>query len=79
MVQVMVFVVVLATVFALKAVAIMRTHDELAQDSAQFSWVTIRPQDEATAASWAEEEAVESASQSRVVVGHTARLRQVGA
>jgi len=79
MVQVIAFVAVLAVVFALKAVAIMRTHDELAQAGAQFSWMAIRPQDEATAASWAEGEDVESTSERRVAVGSAARLRHVGA
>ena len=39
MVELLVFVLVLAIVFAIKAFAIARTHDELVVNSASFSWM----------------------------------------
>lgn len=77
MVQLVVFVLVLALVYAIKAVVIARTHDELVQDATSFSWAAARPQDEVTAASWAiEEEAVE---QRRAVASSPSMLRHAGA
>ena len=77
MVQLVVFVLVLALVYAIKAVVIARTHDELVQDATSFSWAAARPQDEVTAASWAiEEEAVE---QRRAVASSPTMLRHAGA
>ena len=77
MVQLVAFIVVLALVYAIKAVAIARTHDELAQDSASFSWAAARPEDVATAASWAEEE--EAVVQRRAVASSPSMLRHAGA
>ena len=79
MVQLVVFVLALVAVYAIKAVAVARTHDELAQNSASFSWMSARPEDEATAASWATAEEAESAVQRRVAMGSTGALRRVGA
>ena len=39
MVQLVVFLLVLALVYALKAVAIARSHEELVADDAAFSWM----------------------------------------
>jgi len=76
MVQLVVFLIVLAIVYAVKAVVVAKTHDELAVNSASFSWAAARPQDEATAASWAVEE---ESSQRRDVVSAPSMLRRVGA
>ena len=76
MVQLVVFIIVLAVVYAVKAFAIAKTHDDLAVNSASFSWASARPQDEATAASWAVEE---EPSQRRAAVSAPSMLRRVGA
>lgn len=76
MVQLVVFLVVLAIVYAVKAVVVAKTHDELAANSASFSWAAARPQDETTAASWVVEE---ESSQRRDVVSAPSMLRRVGA
>lgn len=39
MVQLVVFVIALAAVYALKAWAVSRTHEELVADSTSFSWM----------------------------------------
>ena len=64
MLQVIGFVLVIALVFAIKAVVIVKSHDDLAAQSASFSWMSARPQDVAVAESWsvAEEAAVSEAS-----------------
>lgn len=76
MVQLVVFIAVLAVVFAVKAVAIVKTHDELVANSVSFSWAAARPQDETKAESWAEQE---EADQRRAVVSAPSMLRSVGA
>ena len=65
MLQLVVFMVVLAVVYALKAWAVMRGHDELAAQDAAFSWMSLRPQDEETAAAWAADEQPERVVQRR--------------
>ena len=76
MMQLVVFIAVLAVVFALKAVAIVKTHDDLAVNSASFSWAAARPQDEAKAEAWAEQE---EADQRRALVSAPSMLRSVRA
>lgn len=51
-----VFVLVLVAIFAIKAVSIVRTHDDLAANAAAFSWASARPEDLALAESWTVEE-----------------------
>ena len=51
-----VFILVLIAVFAIKAVSVMRTHDDLAANAAAFSWASARPEDLARAESWSTEE-----------------------
>lgn len=76
MVQLAVFILVLALVYAAKAVAVAKTHADLASKSATFSWASVRPEDEATAASWTvEEETVQHHS----VVAAPSMYRRVSA
>lgn len=75
MVQFVVFTLVLAIVYALKAAAVWRGHEALAEKSASFSWASMRPQDEARAIAWATEEAA-PVSEPRASLG-TAPVRRV--
>lgn len=50
MMQLVVFAVVLAVVFAVKAAAIARTKDNLVSMDTQFSWVAVRGADVESAA-----------------------------
>ena len=54
--QIAVFAIALVVVFAIKAIAILKTHDELVANDASFSWMSARPEDEMAAAEWATEE-----------------------
>ena len=56
MIEIIGLVAVLAVVFALKAVSIAKTHDELVADCASFSWASAREEDAALAESWTVEE-----------------------
>ena len=61
MVEVALFVLVLAAVFALKAVSIVFTRDELVANSSFFSWMQVRPHDAEPA--WLAEAEAETAPQ----------------
>lgn len=74
MLQIIGLVLVIAVVFAIKAVAIVRTHDQLIAQDASFSWMHARPEDEAVAATWSVEEEAQR-SDTRVAVG---ALRPIG-
>ena len=74
MLEIIGFVAIVALVYSVKAVAVMKTHDELAVDSTSFSWASVRPEDVALAESWTVEEP--AAAPQRVPVG---ALRHVGA
>ena len=52
MLQIVGFVLVIAAMYAIKAVVISRAHDQLAGQSSSFSWMSARPEDEALAAAW---------------------------
>ena len=68
MLQVIGFVLVIAAVYAIKAVVIARTHEQLAEQGSSFSWMHARTEDEAVAATWSVEEEPRAA-ESRVSVG----------
>ena len=74
MLQIIGLVLVIAAVFAIKTVAIVRTHDRLIAQDASFSWMHVRPEDEAVAAAWSVEEEARH-SDARVAVG---ALRPIG-
>jgi len=57
MIQLIALVLVIAAVYAIKAFAIMRQHDELALNSTSFSWASAREQDAEEAQAWTIEEA----------------------
>lgn len=59
MMQLAVLMIALVVIFAIKAISITKTHEELAENCSSFSWASIRPQDQETAASWTTEESVE--------------------
>ena len=61
MMQLAVFVLVLAAVFGLKAWAIVKTHDEIIADSTSFSWMSAREPRETPAAERIAEQPQESA------------------
>lgn len=75
MIQLIVFLIVLAVVFALKTVAVLKTQDDIIANSEAFSWMHAREQDAETAAQWATEEDTELAVQPRVSMG---TMRRVG-
>lgn len=75
MLQVIGIVVVLAVVYVIKAVAVMKSHESLAEQSTAFSWARMRAEDEATAAAWATEEETVTVSEPRVTLG---TLRHAG-
>lgn len=75
MLQIVGFVVVLAVVYAVKALAVVRTHEELAEQSVAFSWTAPRPEDVETAAAWAVEEEAAARAASNVSLP---ALRQAG-
>ncbi len=66
MLQIVGFVFVLALVYAIKVVVVMRAHEELVEDCATFSWMSAHPEDQAVAESWTLEE---EPTQAGVVVG----------
>ena len=78
MMEIAVFAIVLALVFAAKAIAIVRTHDEIAEKSATFSWASMRAEDAQRAQNWESEEAA-SRSESRYAVGAMRRIGSAGA
>jgi len=49
--------IVLVAIYAIKAVSIVRSHNELAEKSAAFSWVAPEQRDEAAPAPWQLDEA----------------------
>ena len=68
----------LVLVYALKAVAIVKGHEDLTSYDTSFSWARIRPQDVQTAQEWTQERpAVER--QPRVALGSSPFVRHVGA
>ena len=77
MVQLVVLMIVLAIVYAVKAAVIARGHKGLAEKHASFCWSAIRPQDEATVASWTQEEPEREVR--RVHARPAIGLRHVGA
>lgn len=72
MLEIVGFVAVIAAVFALKAVSIVKGHDELAAKSASFSWMSMTEEDRAVAESWSVEE--ERVPESRVSFGTLHRV-----
>ena len=56
MVELIGFVVIIAAIYIVKAVSIAKTHGELAEDCASFSWASAREEDVLKAESWAVEE-----------------------
>ena len=70
MVELLVFVLVLAIVFAIKAFAIAHTRDELVVNSASFSWMNAEGADEAALLAQKADEAAEAsrASASRATL-----------
>ena len=75
MMQIAVFAIALVVVFAIKAIAIMKTHDELVANDASFSWMSARQQDEQLAAQWSVEEPDTNVSSATVTLGG---MRRVG-
>ena len=78
MMEIAVFAIVLALVFAAKAIAIVRTHDEIAEKSAAFSWASMRAEDAERAQNWEAEEAAAS-SESSFALGTMRRIGSAGA
>ena len=76
--EIVVFAVVLAAVFALKALAIVRGHEKIVADSASFSWTSARPEDAEKAANWADEQPIEL-PEARVALGGMRRVGGAGA
>lgn len=58
MLQIAGIVLVLAAIYAIKAFAITRNTEHMAEQSASFSWMSMREQDRETAAAWAEQETI---------------------
>ena len=78
MMQIVALVFVLALVYAIKTISVMRQHEELAQDCASFSWMHAREEDVALAESWATEEETEAIG-GHVGVGHMRHAGMMGA
>lgn len=68
MAQIIGLVLVIALVYAVKAVAVMRSHDDIAEKFTSFSWMSVRAEDKATVESWAVEEEAK-ASETAVSLG----------
>ena len=78
MIQIVLFVLAIALVYATKAAAILLKHDEIAAQSASFSWMGMRQQDEQTAASWAIEEGRADTAKADIARGQLRSLRHAG-
>ena len=60
MLQILGLILIIALIYAVKAVSIARQHKDLAANSASFSYMSLREEDEAVAESWTVEEERES-------------------
>ena len=68
MLQIITFLLVLALVYVIKAVAVMLSHEELAEDAAAFSWVHAENGENGSPTAWVyDEEEATAPSDSRVV------------
>lgn len=56
MLQLIGLILILALIYTVKAVSISRQHEDLAANSASFSFMSAREEDEAVAESWTVEE-----------------------
>ena len=56
MLQLIGLIVILALIYAVKAISVVRQHKDLAANSASFSFMSLREEDEAVAESWTVEE-----------------------
>lgn len=57
MLQIIIFMLVLALAYVIKAGSIMLTHEELAADSAAFAWVHAEEGDNGSNTAWVYDEA----------------------
>ena len=78
MIQLVLFVLVIALIYAAKTAAILSKHDEISEQSASFSWMSIRPEDEAAAASWTVEEKASGVSEALTTRSSLSSLRHAG-
>lgn len=62
MLEIMVLVLVLAVVYAVKAVSIMKSADEIAENSASFSWMKPEVPEPGAEPAWLREEQADAAS-----------------
>ena len=68
MLQIITFLLVLALIYVIKAVAVMLSHEELAEDAAAFSWVHAEEAGNGPTTAWVyDEEEATAPSDSRVV------------
>ena len=68
MLQIITFLLVLALIYVIKAVVIMQSHEELAEDAAAFSWVHAENGENGPTTAWVyDEEEATAPSDSRVV------------
>ena len=73
-----VFLVALVVVYAVKAAAVLRAHDELVKQSVSFSWMSARSEDAARAENWAAEEEAAAEARARSAQGSFAGVHRVG-
>ena len=78
MIQLVLFVLVIALIYVAKTATILSKHDEISEQSASFSWMSIHPEDEATAASWAAEEKASGVSEALATRSSLSSLRHAG-
>lgn len=74
MLQIIIFLLVLALAYVIKAGAVMLTHEELAQDFESFSWVRADAHEEGATPIWATEETEASEVAQRVPVAGFRRV-----
>ena len=68
MLQIITFLLVLALIYAIKAVAVMLSHEELSENAATFAWVHAEEAGNGSPTAWVyDEEEATAPSESRVV------------